>query len=90
MKKLLLVIDMQNDFITGSLGTPEAIAIVPNVVNKINDWDGDIISTRDTHFHNYLETNEGKHLPMRLLRSVLNAGFQKNLFTKHPRMAYAV
>ena len=64
MKKLLVVVDMQNDFIDGSLGTTEAIAIVPNVVAKINNWDGDIIATQDTHYQNYLETREGKHLPI--------------------------
>ncbi len=64
MKKLLVVVDMQNDFIDGTLGTPEAVIIVPNVVKKINDWDGDIVCTEDTHFVNYLDTNEGKHLPV--------------------------
>lgn len=65
MKKLLIVVDMQNDFIDGALGTPEAVAIVPNVVKKINEWDGDIICTKDTHNDDYLQTNEGKHLPVR-------------------------
>ena len=55
MKKLLVVVDMQNDFIDGSLGTAEAVAIVPNVVAKINNWDGDIITTQDTHFNNYMD-----------------------------------
>ena len=67
-KKTLIVVDMQNDFITGSLGTPEAEAIVPNVVEKIKQYDaaGDkIIFTKDTHHVNYLETNEGKHLPVK-------------------------
>lgn len=65
--KTLIVVDMQNDFIDRSLGTPEAIAIVPNVKKKIEEYKarGDqIIYTRDTHFENYLETNEGKHLPV--------------------------
>lgn len=65
--KILVVVDMQNDFITGSLGTPEAQAIVPNVKKKINDAvaNGDyIIYTRDTHDEDYLETNEGKKLPV--------------------------
>lgn len=65
--KTLIVVDMQNDFINGSLGTPEAVAIVPNVKKKIEEYKarGDqIIYTRDTHFDNYLETNEGKHLPV--------------------------
>lgn len=64
MKKLLVVVDMQNDFIDGSLGSAEAVIIVPNVINKINSWDGDIIATRDTHEKNYLQTREGKHLPV--------------------------
>jgi len=63
--KILLVVDMQNDFITGSLGSKEAQAIVPNVVKKIKEWDGDIIATRDTHHDNYLQTREGRHLPVR-------------------------
>lgn len=62
--KLLVVVDMQNDFITGSLGTSEAEAIVPNVIKKIESWDGDIIATLDTHEENYLETSEGKFLPV--------------------------
>ena len=64
MKKLLVVVDFQNDFIDGALGTSEAVEIVPNVVHKINDWDGDIAFTADTHGENYLDTNEGKHLPV--------------------------
>lgn len=65
--KILVVVDMQNDFITGSLGTPEAQAIVPNVKRKIEEAvkNGDIIVyTRDTHFENYLDTKEGKKLPV--------------------------
>lgn len=63
-KGLLVVIDMQNDFIDGSLGTAEAVNIIPNVIEKINNWEGDIIATRDTHFSNYLETKEGRNLPV--------------------------
>lgn len=65
--KVLVVVDMQNDFITGSLGTPEAQAIVPNVKKKIEEAVKNgvlIVFTRDTHFGNYLETNEGKKLPV--------------------------
>lgn len=62
--KLLIVVDMQNDFIDGSLGTPEAQAIVPNVINKIQKWYGTIICTQDTHHWNYLTTAEGKKLPI--------------------------
>lgn len=63
-KKVLIVIDMQNDFIDGSLGTREAKVVVPNVVKKIEDWDGDIIVTMDQHEPNYLSTMEGRHLPV--------------------------
>lgn len=62
--KLLLVIDMQNDFIDGALGTNEAVAIVPNVAKKIEEFDGKIIYTRDTHFENYMDTQEGHNLPV--------------------------
>ena len=64
MKKLLLVIDMQNDFIDGALGTKEAEKILPAVVQKAENFDGDVIFTRDTHFENYMETQEGKNLPV--------------------------
>lgn len=67
MKKTLIVVDMQNDFIDGALGTKEAQAIVPNVKKKIEEYKvrgDDVVFTRDTHFTNYLETNEGKHLPV--------------------------
>lgn len=64
MKKFLIVVDMQKDFVDGSLGTAEAVAIVPNVVKKINEFDGDIFVTYDTHFDNYLKTSEGKKLPV--------------------------
>ncbi len=64
MKKVLVVVDMQNDFIDGSLGTKEAEAIVDAVAEEIRkDYDL-IIATRDTHDENYLNTNEGKHLPV--------------------------
>lgn len=65
--KILIVVDMQNDFVTGPLGTPEAQAIVPNVKNKIEEYisRGDkVIFTRDTHYQNYLDTYEGKKLPV--------------------------
>ncbi len=65
MRKLLIVIDMQNDFIDGSLGTPEAQQIVGNVAAKIQSYDPkDVYATRDTHEKNYLETQEGKNLPV--------------------------
>jgi len=64
MKKLLIVVDCQNDFIDGTLGSEDAKAIVPNVVKKIKEWDGDIICTLDTHGADYLNTREGKYLPV--------------------------
>ena len=64
-KKVLIVVDVQNDFVYGSLGTPEAEAIVPNIVKKVEEYrsneDG-IIFTKDIHYDNYLETAEGKKL----------------------------
>ncbi len=64
MKKLLIVVDMQKDFVDGALGTAEAVAIVDNVVSKIENFDGDVIATYDTHPENYMETQEGKNLPV--------------------------
>ena len=65
MAKILIVVDMQNDFIDGALGTPEAVAIVPYVKAAIEDFDGKVIFTRDTHLDNYMDTQEGKNLPVR-------------------------
>ena len=62
--KYLIVIDMQNDFITGSLGTKEAEAILPKVVDKVKNFEGTVIYTRDTHTVEYLTTQEGKNLPV--------------------------
>lgn len=67
MKKTLVVVDMQNDFIDGALGTKEAQQIVDNVKKKIalyKKTGGEIIFTRDTHQKNYLNSNEGKYLPV--------------------------
>ena len=64
MKKILIVVDMQTDFIDGSLGSAEAVAITPNAVRLIREWDGDIITTLDTHGEQYLDTAEGKKLPV--------------------------
>ncbi|MBR3715834.1 MAG: cysteine hydrolase [Clostridia bacterium] len=64
MKNILLVIDMQNDFIDGALGTKEAVAIVDNVKSKIENFDGEVIFTRDTHEKDYLQTQEGVNLPV--------------------------
>ncbi|MBQ6845074.1 MAG: cysteine hydrolase [Agathobacter sp.] len=64
MQNVLVVVDMQNDFIDGALGTKEAVAIVPKVKEKIENFDGNVLFTRDTHFENYMETQEGKNLPV--------------------------
>ena len=62
--KVLIVVDMQNDFIDGSLGTKEAVGIVDRVADVIDSFDGAVICTRDTHFADYLETSEGRKLPV--------------------------
>ncbi|MGI6722540.1 MAG: cysteine hydrolase family protein [Anaerovoracaceae bacterium] len=65
MRKILIVVDMQNDFIDGSLGTPEAQAIVENVVEKIRSYPvEDVRATQDTHPVDYLSTQEGQKLPL--------------------------
>ena len=65
MKKILVVVDMQNDFIDGALGTAEAVAIVENVKARIREYDpADVFVTMDTHAPNYLETQEGRNLPV--------------------------
>ena len=64
MQKVLVVVDMQNDFIDGALGTKEAVAIVPGVKEKIKNFDGVVLFTRDTHETYYLDTQEGKKLPV--------------------------
>lgn len=61
---VLIVVDMQNDFIDGALGTPEALRIVPDVIKKIKEFDGTVLATRDTHGENYLSTQEGLNLPV--------------------------
>ncbi len=93
MKKLLIVVDMQNDFVDGALGTPEAQAIVPNVVNKIKNWDGDVFCTQDTHYEDYLSTREGKHLPV--VHCVegtdghkINEDILAEIYALHPRHSY--
>ncbi len=63
--KYLIVVDMQNDFITGSLGTKEAKDILPKVVRKVGDYEGKVIFTKDTHTSDYLNTQEGRNLPVK-------------------------
>ncbi|MCL2357958.1 MAG: cysteine hydrolase [Defluviitaleaceae bacterium] len=63
--KVLIVVDMQKDFIDGALGTKEAAAIVPNAVKRVEEFDGEmILVTADTHGEDYLSTPEGKKLPV--------------------------
>lgn len=64
MRDVLLVIDMQNDFIDGALGTLEAVAIVPAVKEKVKGFEGTVLFTRDTHEANYMDTQEGRNLPV--------------------------
>ena len=68
MKRILIVVDMQTDFVDGALGTPEAVAILPKVTDKIAtyaaDPNGIIFVTYDTHTDDYMNTSEGKHLPV--------------------------
>ncbi|MFR0985527.1 MAG: cysteine hydrolase family protein [Frisingicoccus sp.] len=64
MSKYLVVVDMQKDFIDGSLGSAEAQAVLPKVIEKIKNFPGTVVYTRDTHEDNYLETLEGKKLPV--------------------------
>lgn len=63
-EKILVVVDMQKDFINGTLGTKEAEEIVEKVGERIENFDGEIVFTKDTHFEDYMQTNEGKHLPV--------------------------
>lgn len=62
--KYLIVVDVQNDFIDGALGSPDAVEIVPRVKEKIDKFDGTVLYTRDTHGENYMETQEGSFLPV--------------------------
>ena len=64
MQDILIVVDMQNDFIDGALGTPEAVAIVPAAAEKIRSFPGPVLFTRDTHGPDYLNTQEGRNLPV--------------------------
>ena len=63
--KLLIVVDMQNDFVTGCLGTKEAEAIIPKMAEYVKNFDGDVFFTQDTHDEYYDDTEEGRNLPVR-------------------------
>lgn len=96
MNKLLVVVDMQNDFIDGTLGTNEAVSIVPMVEKKIVQWEGDIVCTLDTHSDDYLATSEGRKLPIvhcvkksmgwrpndRIFAAIKSSGKNVKFFTK--------
>lgn len=62
---LFIVVDMQNDFIDGALGSEEAVKIVPLLAEKIKSFEGIVLFTRDTHGEDYLQTQEGKYLPVK-------------------------
>lgn len=64
MQEVLVVIDMQNDFIDGALGSSDAQAIVPYVIQRVKNFEGPVLFTRDTHQPNYMESQEGKNLPV--------------------------
>lgn len=83
VRKILVVIDMQNDFIDGSLGTKEAEEIVPAVVSKIKEYQKEnVYATRDTHPTNYLETQEGQHLPVEhCIRGTNGWQIRKEIYT---------
>jgi len=64
MSNILVVVDMQNDFINGPLQTNEARDIIPSLVKRIREFDGYVIFTRDTHDADYMSSEEGRHLPV--------------------------
>jgi nicotinamidase-related amidase len=63
--KLLVIVDMQNDFLTGTLANPDGVKVVPKIVDLIKKWEDRIIVTQDTHYSEYLNTLEGKCLPVK-------------------------
>ena len=65
MKHLLVVVDIQNDFVDGALGTAEAVKIIDGAANKIKDFEGTVFVTYDTHFEDYMASSEGKKLPVK-------------------------
>ena len=64
LRRLLVVVDMQHDFVDGALGTPEAVRILPAVRTLVEEWRGDVAYTQDTHGADYAATQEGKFLPV--------------------------
>ena len=90
----LIVVDMQNDFIDGTLANPAAAAIVKPMAEYIKDFEGEIIFTRDTHFGNYLDTQEGRNLPIphclyesdgwQVNETLANAAFEGRNYVRDP------
>ena len=74
MTDILVVVDMQKDFVDGVLGTKEAVAIVPNVASTIREFSGKVFYTLDTHHENYLETEEGKNYQLFTVSKELQVG----------------
>ncbi len=90
MKRLLIIVDYQNDFIDGSLGFDSAINIKDNIINKINDYrnsNDDIIFTMDTHYDNYLQTEEGRNLKVKhCIKGTFGHQIQSDVFAlKEPK-----
>ncbi len=90
VKNILIVVDMQNDFIDGSLGTSEAISIVPGVIKRIAEFDGAVYCTKDTHSPSYLKTLEGSNLPIQhCIKGTdgwrLNSGVEKACLDKQAK-----
>jgi len=96
MSKLLVVVDCQHDFIDGALGSNEAQKIIPNVIAAIKETEDDggvVVFTRDTHQENYLETQEGKNLPVKhcivnsngwqIAENIINASHTLNSYSQH-------
>lgn len=88
MKHFLVVVDIQNDFVDGSLGTAQAQAIIDNCVDKIENFDGEIFVTFDTHTQEYMSTLEGKKLPVaHCIKGTdgwcLNSKIEQALISKH-------
>lgn len=79
--KLLFVIDVQNDFVDGALGTAEAQAMIPRLVEKIRGFDGKVCVTKDTHYGDYATTQEGALLPV---RHCIHQTFELRPYLWHP------
>ena len=89
MKNILVVVDMQKDFVDGALGSKEAVAIIDNACRKIKSFEGDIYVTLDTHNEDYMTTEEGRKLPVpHCIKGTegwkLNADIEKALEDKNP------